>query len=199
MEVNKPTLEPWTGVDDWNLLHRTGSSLTPLQARGLTFQKVPAASSRSLRCCTAEKQRNCQGNWIFSSALLRLYLHSSTLTGKNREVSSPVSRFESFYFCFKSVTAKQFRSQCDNCNVECSLLNHQIGTRYINHLWLTPGRLVGSCIIYSFSLRRHRRGYFTISYLLVVAKVGVVVPAQKCECSYMHAQHTRWVRGESKP
>ena len=40
---------------------------------------------------------------------------------------------------------------------------------------------MGSCIIYSFSLRRHRRGYFTISYLLVVAKVGAVLPAQTCK------------------
>ena len=66
-------------------------------------------------------------------------------------------------------------------NVECSLLNHQIGTRDINHLWLTLGRLVATCIIYSFSLRRHRRGYFTISYLLVVAMVGAVLPAQTCK------------------
>ena len=66
-------------------------------------------------------------------------------------------------------------------NVECSLLNHQIGTRDINHLWLTPGRLVATCIIYSFSLRRHRRGYFTISYLLVVAMVGAVLQAQTCK------------------
>ena len=123
MEVNKPTLEPWNGVDDWNLLYRTGCSLTPLQARGLTFQKVPAASSRSLRCCTAEKQRNCQGNWIFSSALLHLYLLSTLIytDRKKRDVFCPLSRFEfppSVLILIIS-NIHQFRSQCDNCLVEC--------------------------------------------------------------------------------
>ena len=40
---------------------------------------------------------------------------------------------------------------------------------------------MATCIIYSFSLRRHRQGYFTISYLLVVAMVGAVLQAQTCK------------------
>ena len=65
-------------------------------------------------------------------------------------------------------------------NVLCSIIRLEQEI-CINHLWLTLGRLVATCIIYSFSLRRHRRGYFTISYLLVVAMVGAVLPVQTCK------------------